>query len=201
MRFSDIYPSIPNEVPRMGNAVTRWIGCLCMKLLGWKVRGVFPKEKKMVLAAVPHTSNWDFILAMVAMLGGGVRLSFLMKKEAFFWPFKSLFIKMGGIPTDRSASEDIVQQITRWYDTHDNVWVGITPEGTRSSVKKLKTGFLRIAEKANVPVLLLSWDYPTKTIMLDKIWPTSGDYEQDAEDIKRYLVSKYTGRNSGKQSG
>ena len=30
------------------------------KILGWKIKGTLPSDKKYVLIVAPHTSNWDF---------------------------------------------------------------------------------------------------------------------------------------------
>lgn len=194
-----ILPDTPDTMPCMnseqGSPVVKWIGRTMLRVAGWKVEGEFPHEGKLVIAAAPHTSNWDFVLAMFAVMALGLKISFLMKKEAFFWPFKGLFLALGGIPLDRSAAEDIVDQIVSWYDRHDKLWVVITPEGTRSKVGKWKTGFLRVAEKANVPVLLVAWDYPTKTLHVDKVWDTTGDHIQDVENIRTHFNGKYTGKN------
>jgi len=40
--------------------------------------------------------------------------------------------------------------------------LGISPEGTRSRVEKWKTGFYYIAQKANVPIVLMYMDYKKK---------------------------------------
>ena len=68
----------------MGNAVTRWIGRTVLFLLGWKIVGQLPNTPKGMIIGVPHTSNWDFFLAMGFMLAVGIRFNWLMKKEAFF---------------------------------------------------------------------------------------------------------------------
>lgn len=184
-------PPLKEHMPRLGNGFSRWLASILLRAIGWKVVGDFPNEKQLVIAGAPHRSNWDFVLAMLGMLAVGVRFSFLMKKEAFFWPFKGLFLSLGGIPVDRSASEDIVPQLVDWYRSHEKLWVAITPEGTRSDVKKLKTGFLRLARDAGVPVLLVSWDYPNKLILIDKVWPTTGDVEKDAADIHSYISKNF----------
>lgn len=184
---------------RYALGLVKFIGRALLKLAGWKVVGQFPKEKKLIIAAAPHTSNWDFILAMFAVMALGIKISYLMKKEAFFWPFKNMFMALGGIPLDRSAAEDTVEQIASWYNAHDKVWVVITPEGTRSKVDKWKTGFLRVAEKANVPVMLVAWDYPSKTMHLDKIWQTTGDYYRDIDQMREYINSRYTAKHPDKQ--
>lgn len=164
-----------------------------MRLLGWTFKGELPNHPQLVICAAPHTSNWDFIIAMVAALALGVKFSFLMKKEAFVWPFKNLFMAMGGIPLDRGSSANTVDQIAEWYRTHEQVWLAITPEGTRAKVGRWKTGFLRIAHESEVPVLLVAWHYPEKAIYLDKLWYTTGDHGKDAEDIRAYMNARFVG--------
>lgn len=196
--YKQLRDNAPN-VPRAGNVFTRWLGRSILKVLGWRIVGELPNVKHVVVAAAPHTSNWDFIFAMSSIMAVGVKLSYLMKKEAFFWPFKSLFMSLGGIPIDRDASKDRVGQITQWYEKNEKVWVAITPEGTRSKVDTWKTGFLRIAEQAHVPVFLIGFDYQKKHVVLDRIWPTTGNNVNDAELIRRYMTSHYHGRNKSLQ--
>lgn len=190
---------IPNEMPRMGNVCSRWFGRTIFSMLGWKLGGAFPRHKKIVLIGVPHTSNWDFILAMLAIMGLGMKVSYLMKKEAFFWPLGSFFKWLGGIPIDRSKHSNTVEQITTWFDSQEKGWVGITPEGTRDKVKEYKTGFIRIAREANVPVGFVCWDYPSKTIYIETCWPLVEDDEIEAKKIQQYLTAKYQGRHPQKQ--
>jgi len=189
-----LIPPVPPNVPRLGNGITRWLGRHLLSMMNWKVEGQFPDQSKLVVAAAPHTSNWDFVIAMLVVLASGVKISFLMKKEAFFWPLGKFFMWLGGIPLDRSATEDTVLQIIEWYRVHQKVWVVITPEGTRAKVAKWKTGFLRIAENTDVPVLLVAWDYPSKTLFLDKLWETTGDHVVDAEIMHEYINAKYRGK-------
>lgn len=192
-------PVLPPNAPRMGNRLTRWVGRSLLRIMGWKLRGEFPDESRLVVALAPHTSNWDFFIAFAALMATGVRVSYLMKKEAFIWPFRNFFIRWGGIPTDRQAAQDTVGQIRQWYREHSKVWVAITPEGTRSKVNRWKTGFLRIAYAAEVPVLLVTWDYPGKTMTVDRCWPLTGDIDTDLPSIQDYVNKHYQGRDPGKQ--
>ncbi len=196
---ADPIPVLPEQAPRMGNRFTRWVGRSLLRILGWKVHGEFPNHAKLVVALGPHTSNWDFFVAFPALMATGLRVSYLMKKEAFIWPFRNFFIRWGGIPLNRQAAQDTVDQIHTWYREHERVWVAITPEGTRSKVTRWKTGFLRLAYTAEVPVLLVAWDYPSKTIVLDQCWPLSGDLETDVVEIQNYINSTYRGRHPQNQ--
>ena len=190
----ELYPPIPEQVPRFGASWSCAIGRFLLRSSGWRVTGEFHNIPKTVVAAAPHTSNWDFILAMFAVCAMGVKISYLMKKEAFIWPLRGLFIALGGVPIDRSAAIDIVDQVADSFQKADKLWLVITPEGTRAKVDKWKTGFLRIAHKAGVPVSLVVWDYPNRQIRLETLWPVSENYEQDAADIRQYVCERYRGK-------
>lgn len=192
-------PKVSTNVPKMGNRFTRILGASLLKIMGWKIEGTVPNRPKMLLTAAPHTSNWDFIIAMSAMLAMGLKLSFIMKKEAFFWPFKGLFVKLGGVSVDRNQASDVVQQLSNWFDQSDQAWLAITPEGTRKKVDRWKTGFLRISTAVKVPVLLMAWDYPSKTLHCLAEFKPSGNIEADMAVI-RGIYNQYRGRHRDRES-
>lgn len=182
----------------MGNGLTRWIGDVMLGAMGWKVEGALANEKQAVLIGGPHTSNWDLILAMSTALAVGLKFSWMMKKEAFFWPLGGLWKALGGIPIDRGAGLDVVGQMNAYLAEHEKVWIGITPEGTRSKVERYKTGYLRIAGGTNTPLFLVGIDAPRKTVVLDKVWELTGDIEVDNAAIKAYFDDTYHGINPEK---
>ncbi len=187
------------STPKMGNAFSRFMGSAVLKLLGWKIVGQLPDEKKLIILGIPHTSNWDFIVAMASIQAVGLRVSYMMKKEAFFWPLGGFFKWMGGVPIDRAQKNDITTQMADWFGENDNEWLGITPEGTRKKVKNLKKGYLRIAKAANVPVAVIGINGATKEILLpETIWEWSEkDFNIDTENkaIKAYADKTFTGIN------
>ncbi|GLS27933.1 1-acyl-sn-glycerol-3-phosphate acyltransferase [Marinibactrum halimedae] len=190
---------IPENMPRMGNTLSRWCGRTLLSLMGWKLVGEIPNEKQLVIALAPHTSNWDFLTAMPLIMAVGVKVSYLMKKEAFFWPFKGAFMALGGIPTDRSKGRSIVDQIQTWFSTHEKCWVAITPEGTRSKVSRYKTGFLRIAHGVDVPVWFIAWDYSTKTFYSLNTFQATEHYERDVERIKAQIDAHFVAKRVKRQ--
>jgi 1-acyl-sn-glycerol-3-phosphate acyltransferase len=192
---ADHIPPPPEQAPQIDNRFSRWLGRKLLRLMGWSMTGEFPSEPKLVLAVAPHTSNWDFFIGFAALMASGLRVSWLMKQEAFIWPFKGFLMSWGGIPVNRKAARDTVEQIHAWYNEHEKVWVVLTPEGTRSRVPRWKTGFLRIAYAAKVPVLLVAFDYPSKTLVLDRCWPLSGDIDADEAAMRGYINEHYRGRN------
>ena len=188
------YKSVINDhIPQSGNRVTRWLGLTTLKLMRWKIIGRFAPEPKAVFIGLPHTSNWDFIIFLSAMQAVGLKASWMMKKEAFFWPLGGLFKKLGGVPIDRKSSKGVTGQMADWFTANDQAYLGLTPEGTRSKVETLKKGYLRIAYAAKVPVFLIGIDGINKNVVVDRLWPLTGDIEVDNRDIKAYYDANYTG--------
>ncbi len=179
--------------PRLGNRFSKWIWGKVLDVMGWNIVGQFPEEPKLVFIGAPHTSNWDFIIAIASMQAAGIKASWMMKKQAFFWPLGGWFKSMGGIPIDRGAKMDITTQMAEWFKSVDQGYLGITPEGTRSKVDKFKKGYLRIAYAAGVPVFLVAIDGANKQVVLDKIMPLTFDTEKDNRKIKAYYDKNYQG--------
>lgn len=187
----------PN-VPHRGNRFTRWLGRSILGAMGWRLEGELPNLKKAILIGGPHTSNWDLFLAMGSMLTMGLKFSWLMKREAFFWPFGRLWKALGGIPIDRKAQKDIIGQVKDWFDSQDAIWLGLTPEGTRSRVEQYKTGYLRMAAEVGVPLFLVGIDSTQKRVVLDRLWHPKGDIATDNAEIKAYIETHYNGVNPAK---
>jgi 1-acyl-sn-glycerol-3-phosphate acyltransferase len=177
----------------MGNGFTRWVGDMILKAMGWTLVGKLPNLKKAIIIGGPHTSNWDLFLAMGSMLSVGLKFSWMMKKEAFFWPLGGLWKALGGIPINRKAKTNVMDQVKNWFETRDVVWLGITPEGTRSKVDSYKTGYLRIAKAVGVPLFIVGIDAINKRVVLDRVWDPKGDINTENAAIKTYIEANYTG--------
>ncbi len=177
----------------------KWISKLVLKILGWKIDNQQPQQNKYVLIAYPHTSNWDFILGMLAKWAMNMPLNWVAKHSMFWGPFRPLFISMGGIPLDRSKSIGFIQKNIELFQTRESFVLGLMPEGTRSKTNHLKTGFYYIADGANVPIALAYMDYKNKLIGVGKVVQPSGDINADFEIIKDFYQDKI-GYDPAKQS-
>lgn len=173
-------------IPRWGNTFTRWFGLSVLKLFGWKLDVVLPNRPKMVLIYAPHTSNWDFVVGLAAILALQVRVHWFGKHTIFRPPFRNLFIKLGGIPIDRNAAVGVVHQTTQQFSNTPQLLIGLAPEGTRSLAPKWKSGFYQIAQAAQVPILISYLDYKKKVVSLGPLIEPSGDYAADLEKIQSF---------------
>jgi len=179
--------------PRMGNALTRAVGSGLLKLFGWKVEGVLPHEPKVLLIGEPHTSNWDFILIMCAAQAAGFRMSYIMKKEAFVWPLGGFFKWMGGLPIERKKGKDSLAQIKEHLEAHENMFLAITPSGSRMATDSYKTGYLRMAKAFDIPLFLIGIDGTSKSLVLDRLVDVNGDLKVQNKSIKDYMDGTYRG--------
>lgn len=184
---NEVLSNLPANMPARNSPVLVKLGRAILQLIGWQLVGEIPNEKRMVVCAAPHTSNWDFFVGLPVIFAMDVKASIMMKKEAFIWPLSALWAWIGFIPVDRKAPRGVVGSIVNEFSEREQLWLAIAPEGTRAKAEKWKTGFLSIAEGANVPIMLLSWDYPTKTIQFGPMMTTSGNREQDLLDIQAHF--------------
>jgi 1-acyl-sn-glycerol-3-phosphate acyltransferase len=163
----------------------RTIARLYFWLTGWKVKNeVPPTLKKYVMIGLPHTSNWDFPIAMAALLILRLKTNYLAKKSLFKFPLGIIMRAFGGIPVDRSKHSGMVEAMIAEFAKHDELILLIPPEGTRGYVKEWKTGFYRVAVGAGVPIVLAYLDYPNKMAGLKAVFYPTGDYAKDVEAIK-----------------
>jgi len=162
------------------------VGCPNVSLISWAGRfpAVYLRKKSLSLLGL----HIPLIMQSV-----GLKCSWMMKKQAFFWPLGRVFKKLGGVPIDRGAADDVIPQIANWLKSQDKAYLGLTPEGTRSKVDVYKRGYLRIANAAHVPVFLVGVDAIHKRVVLDKIWPLTGDIDVDNRNIKAYYDANFKG--------
>lgn len=166
-----------------------------LRLMGWKIDKAAPEDvKKCVVVVGPHTSNWDFIIGRLAFKYYGVNAKFLIKKEAFFFPFGYVLKAMGGIPVDRKKNNNITDLAVNYFNESDSFYLIFTPEGTRSYNPNWKKGFYYIAIKAKVPIYIAYMDYERKIGGFHSVFHPTGDVDKDIEHIKsvmRQFKGKY----------
>lgn len=140
---------------------------------------------KAVIAVAPHTSNRDFILGLgVRSVLGLDDIRFLGKKELFAPPFGFLFRRLGGTPVDRKSKHNMVEQVIARFQENEKFLLAISPEGTRSRVDRLRTGFYHIAKGAGVPIIMVAFDFGNRRVFFaEPFYPT----QNETADLKHML--------------
>lgn len=155
-----------------------------LKLIGWKLQGHPPTARKFVVIGAPHTSNWDFPIALAMAYLYQLDMHWMGKDSLFKGWRQPIMTWLGGIPITRSSANNVVAQTIEKYNESEQLVIAIPPEGTRSKVKRWKTGFYYIALGAEVPIALAFLDYKRKTGGFLTTFHPTGDAEKDIAAIR-----------------
>ncbi len=178
------------------NTLLRGFSRAVLRLQGWQVQGSLPPEAaKAVLIAAPHTSNWDLPYTLMVAFCLRLRIHWLGKASLFRGVFGPVMRWLGGIPVDRSKSNNLVAAAAAVIvAAPGSLQLVIPPEGTRGKTRHWKTGFYFIALQAQVPIVLAYMDYARKVSGLGPVFVPTGDVEKDMAEIKRFYAG-IRGRN------
>ena len=169
-----------------------------LKLTGWNIEGNLPKKNQYIIIAAPHTSNWDFIIAVMLRGALNEKIFFLGKSQLFKFPWGWFFSAMGGKPVDRTKSNNLVDAVVNIFKEDPYFKLALAPEGTRSAVKKWKTGFYYIAKAANVPIIMFTFDFKNKQNKVSEPFYPTDNIEDDFKFMKAFYkdvegkVKKYS---------
>ncbi len=173
--LQDVHP-----VTFEGSAVARWI----LQRAGWTICfGGFPTLQGVAIV-YPHTSNWDFVVLIVAKWAMGVQVRFWGKDSLFRIPLLGPWLRwLGGIPIDRNSSQGAVGEMLVLMKDHKAqdklLWLGLSPEGTRKKALAWRSGFYQVAYGAEVPVAVIALDYGQKCIRATDFVRLTGDVDAD----------------------
>lgn len=168
----------------------QWLSRALLWLLGWRVAGVFPDDKKIVAIFAPHTSNWDFLIIYLMVNAFGIQGNFFAKHTLCRPPLGWFMRSVGAIPVVRRRTENLVDSAVATLAAHDQFYLGLAPEGTRRYTDHWRTGFYHIAERSGARILLLYADYATKETGLGPLITPTGDIAADFELIKAFYADK-----------
>jgi 1-acyl-sn-glycerol-3-phosphate acyltransferase len=190
------WPPLPRSVPQFRPSVARRLARWLFRIGGWRFVGELPDVSKLVLIGAPHSSWWDGVWGLLAKVALGVDISFMAKRELFFFPLGSVLRRLGGVPIERDATHGVVEQTVERFRQAGHLWIGIAPEGTRKRVTRWKSGFWHIARQAGVPILPIYFHYPHKTIGVGPLLAPSADIEADLARLRAFYAP-WKGRHRG----
>lgn len=183
-------------MPRRGNRCTAWLSRATLALMGWRVAGALPDRPRLVLVGAPHTSNWDFVVALAAAFALGIELHWLGKHTLFIPPLGWLMRRLGGVPVDRRVQRGVVAQCAAALRSRERMLLAIAPEGTRRRVHHWKSGFYHIVREAGVPLCLCTLHSPRRLLTLGPLFTPGPDPDADLAAIRAHF-RPFRGRHTG----
>jgi 1-acyl-sn-glycerol-3-phosphate acyltransferase len=162
------------------------LATMLLKLFGWCAEGSLAGVPKCVLVVAPHTSNWDFPVMLALAVALRIRATWMGKHTLFRPPLGWLMRPLGGLPIDRGARNNVVEQAVESFRERERRVLAILPEGTRKRTAYWKSGFYHIAVGAKVPIALGYADYRRKVGGIGRILMPSGDVDADMAIIREF---------------
>ncbi len=145
--------------------------------------GEAPKEKKYLLVALPHTSNWDFFYCWLAVRVLDIQVKIFAKSSYFVFPINLLCKLLGVLPVNREERTNFVEGVATLFDHYDELSLLIAPEGTRSYRSTLKSGYYYIARAAKVPIVVAGPNYRDKTFTVTAPRAPMATFEEDQAQV------------------
>ncbi len=161
-----------------------------LTVTGWRTEGQRPRDRRFVLIAAPHTSNWDLVYLLALSEIFDVRISWMGKEAIFRPPFGWLMRRMGGIPVARHKRGNLVAQATERFASSPDLALVVPAEGTRGAVEHWKSGFYHIARSAEVPIVLGYLDYARRRGGFGPSLRASEDPGKDMDQIRAFYSDK-----------
>jgi 1-acyl-sn-glycerol-3-phosphate acyltransferase len=181
---------LPLLTAARGGTLGSRLAFAALRRFGWRVVLATPVPRRAVVVFYPHTSNWDFVVGVLARSAISIDVHWLGKHTLFATPLRGWFERRGGIAVDRGDPAGIVDALVARFASRDEFVLAITPEGTRRRTAHWKRGFHRIAVAARVPIGLAFVDRPTRTIGIGAWIEPTGDADADLATMRAFYRDK-----------
>lgn len=163
-----------------------------LRLAGWQVDFDGLPAPQGVLIVYPHTSNWDFLVGVLAKWSMGLSVTFWGKDSLFRVPLLGPWLRwLGGVPVDRRAARgtvaDMISRMKAAREDGQFLWLALAPEGTRAWAPHWRSGFYQVARGADVPLALAHLDYGRRRVGVHSCVRLGGDVASDMAEIQRRL--------------
>jgi 1-acyl-sn-glycerol-3-phosphate acyltransferase len=127
----------------------------------------------------------------------GVPIRWLGKSQMFNKVSSPIFRAMGGISVERSSPQGLVGDLADELGRHERLALIVPAEGTRTAVEYWKSGFYRIAQQAEVPIVCAFVDRKSRSGGFGPVIHPSGDIVADMDRIRAFYADK-TGLKPGR---
>jgi len=152
--------------------------------MGWRLEGEIPRQTcRLLLVFLPHTSNWDFVIGCLFIRAENIDITIFGKDQFYIFPLTYCYDFFGVVPIKRHQKDNFVAQAASLYDNGAMLWTAMAPEGTRSRMDQLKSGYYYFAKKADIPIAVVGPDFVSKTLTITSPRKVMATFEEDAQRL------------------
>jgi 1-acyl-sn-glycerol-3-phosphate acyltransferase len=177
------------DVPRLTAPTSGFkhrLAALVIKLAGWAPEGAPPALPQLVVVAAPHTSLMDGFWMNAFAWYWGVEFAWLVRRSMTQGPLGYWLRYTGAVPIDRDNPQGLVAALAETFKTRKQLFLALSPEGTRGRRTHWKSGFYRLSQAAGVPMCLSFLDYTRKRAGFGPCLKASGSVSDDMDFIRSF---------------
>lgn len=171
--------------------LSAWLAHTALRLAGWSIDGSVPPTGSYIVVAYPHTSNWDFVIFLAIVHAFSLRVRFLAHQGLFKGIVGWYLRRAGGVAVDRASPGGVVTAAVEALTASDGLALVVAPEGTRSGESPWRSGFWRIADSADLPVVMGYVDGATRRCGLGPAVRIDGDPDAWMEQARFFYADKH----------
>ena len=170
--------------------VQRFCAYVLYRLFGWKLLGDIPRDvPQLIFVCLPHTSYWDFIFVVLFVKAENIKATIFGKDGFYFFPLTLGYKYFRVVPVKRNQKNNFVQQAAELYQDGTPLWTAMAPEGTRSKMAKLKSGYYYLAKTADIPIVPVGLDFKSKRVVFESPRKVLETFELDEESLLKFSRS------------
>jgi len=167
--------------------VHKFCAYVLYKLFGWKLEGKIPRDvSQLVFVCLPHTSYWDFIFVVLFVKAENIKATIFGKDGFYFFPLTLGYKYFRVVPIKRNKKNNFVQQAASLYADDKPLWTAMAPEGTRSKMTALKSGYYYLAKTADIPIVPVGLDFKTRSVVFEAPRKVLESFELDEENLLEF---------------
>lgn len=160
-----------------------------LRLIRWRTQGELPQQA--IVVGAPHTSNWDWVFALLFAWSQGHHPRIMVKREYFDGPLAPIMRLTGAVRVDRTNPTKDIKALVAEIEAGGEFLLAVAAEGTRSKVEYWKSGFYRLSQQTGLPITLAFMDGPTRTVGCGPTFHPTGDLKADMDLIRDFYADKH----------
>ena len=174
--------------------IQKFCAFLLYKIFRWKLSGEVPHHlPRLVFVCLPHTSYWDFIIAVLFIKAENIKATIFGKDGFYFFPLTLGYKYFRVVPIKRNQKNNFVSQASELYADGKPLWTAMAPEGTRSKMNHLKSGYYYLAKTADVPIVPVGIDFIKKCVVFETPRKVLESFELDQQALIEFS-QKFSGK-------
>lgn len=169
--------------------VRRWLAQTYWRYSSFRLTGhPIPRDTSAILIGAPHTSNWDFLLALAVVWRHEIGAKVLVKHTFFVGPLGVALRAVGGVPVDRANPGELIADLVTQAREGAQFALVLAPEGTRGRAEGWKSGFYRVARATGLPVIPVRVDKPSGTLHVGQPRHLTGEVAADMDWLREFYA-------------